>query len=185
MVVRPDEQRRKKKEKRIHDPTRRSYAALLAATHGKHEADSEASSLYELENRLSPDEEAHKVAAAIGLPAAFDPTIKPYTGGSHSGPRNSSPSLAAFTDPTAPRVEPPPKARSLSPPPVLAPNSNGSGDDSGEEDEDEFEVMSGKQAIDAVAQKERLHQMEVGEAEALLKSTTVAADEEEEDDEEQ
>lgn len=178
VVVRPDDQRKKKKEKRTHDPTRKSYAAMIAASQGKHEADSEASSVYELENQLSADEEAHRVAAAIGLPAAFDPTIKPYTGGKHIGPRAST-SSASGVGLSVPESSA--KSRAISPPPP--PISNDSGDEETDEDDDEegeFETMSGEQALGL--QKERLHQMEVGEAKALLKSGAGNIDEEDDDD---
>ncbi|KAL1864397.1 hypothetical protein VTK73DRAFT_5896 [Phialemonium thermophilum] len=181
IVVRPDEQRRKKKEKRTQDPTRQSYAALFAATKGKHEADSDASSIYDLEVQLSPDEEAHRVAAAMGLPAAWDPTIKPYSG-SRGRSRASAPT-SPTTGPTVNVVSTSgstTKLRSPSPPPVLASNDSGD-DESGEEDE--FEAVSGQQALEA--QKHRLHQMEVGEAAALLKSGSAGATEEEDEEEDE
>ncbi|KAI1074112.1 universal stress protein family [Whalleya microplaca] len=75
VVVRPTEKREKKKAKRAHDPSRQSYIHMLAGQ--KHEADSDNSSMYELEPNITADEEAHRVAVAVGLPAAYDPTIKP------------------------------------------------------------------------------------------------------------
>jgi hypothetical protein len=180
VVVRPDEKRQKKKDKRAHDPTRQSYVAMLASNKGKHEADSEASSLYELESRLSPDEEAHRVAAAIGLPAAFDPTLKPFTGGPHVGPRSSLSSLASSTGPSTSRPEAP-RRRSSSPAAPLEADESGE-EESAEEEEDEFEVTTGQQAIHE--QKKRLHQMEVGEAAALLKKAAIHRVDEEEEDEE-
>lgn len=182
VVVRPDEQRKKKKDKRIHNPARQSYAAMIAASQGKHEADSEASSVYELENQISPDEEAHKVAAAIGLPAAFDPTIRPYMVGHHTvGPRAASSSVAGPSTPTALAPGSTSKSPTTSPPPVLA--STDSGDEESDDDaEGEFEVMSGQQAL--VSQKERLRRMEAGEAKALLESGSADIDEEDEEEEE-
>ncbi|KAK4152868.1 hypothetical protein C8A00DRAFT_15874 [Chaetomidium leptoderma] len=166
VVVRPDDKRLKKKDKRTQDPTRHSYAAMLAYNSGKHEVDGEATSVYEFEKRISADEEAHRVAAAIGLPAKFDPTIKPYTARDAHRQR-SSPSGLAST-----------RATSLSPP--ATPTAGLSGDEDSGDDDDEFEVevVSGdqiaseerKQAGLEREQKERLHAMEVGEAAALLKS---------------
>jgi len=191
VVVRPDEKRMKKKEKRAQDPNRQSYAAMLAYNQGKHEADSETSSLYEFEKNISADEEAHQVAAAIGLPARFDPTIKPYRPRSTSRPRRSSPSPLASSKPS-------PRATSISPPP--APLVADSGDEDSGDDEDEFEVMSGDQLLargrsKAAARekekeeqkKKRLHDMEVGEAAALLQSgkSRQQLDEDDDDDDSQ
>jgi nucleotide-binding universal stress UspA family protein len=178
VVVRPDDKRLKKKEKRSQDPGRQSYAAMLAYNLGKHEADSEASSVYEFEKGISADEEAHRVAAAIGLPARFDPTIKPYKA-RDAQRRRSSPSGTASG-----------RTTSLSPPPTSGPVE--SGDEDSGDDDDEFEV----EAVSALApetmkqlglereQKQRLHDMEVGEAAALLKSgKTEELDDDDDDDE--
>lgn len=175
VVVRPDDQRAKKKNKRKLDPTRGSYAKILErSTGGIHEADSEGnSSIYELESKLSKDEEAHKVAQAIGLPGSFDPTLKPLNLDKYLSHRPAQQTTET------------PESSSLSPP---APPSNiasaasdldeGSGEDEGDdsdiEGDAEFEI---EPAHVAKQQKERLHMMEVGEAAALLKH-----DEGEEDD---
>ncbi|KAL2169753.1 hypothetical protein VTG60DRAFT_5649 [Thermothelomyces hinnuleus] len=179
VVVRPDDKRLKKKEKRSQDPTRQSYAAMLAYNSGKHEADSDTGSVYEFERSISADEEAHQVAAAIGLPARFDPTIKPYVPrGAHN--RRTSP-LGLSSERTA----------SLSPPPT--PPAAESGEEESGDDDDEFEVeaVSGEQLAAGARkqtgleeQKERLHAMEVGEAAALLKSGQSKELEEDEDDDE-
>jgi hypothetical protein len=183
VVVRDIDKRKKKKEKRSHDPSRQSYVSMLAANRGKHEADSENSSLYELEAKLSGDEEAHRVAAAIGLPSSFDPTVKGIDLEARMHPRSLSlPSplhLADTPDSTASAV------------PVPAPPSTLGGSDdeeSGEEDEDEFEVLSGHQIIqhgnrdpDQKIKKTRLHQMEVAEAAALREQPIDVDDDEEED----
>lgn len=187
VVVRPDDKRLKKKEKRIHDPSRQSYAAMLAYNDGKHEADSDASSLYEMEKNISPDEEAHRVAAAIGLPAAFDPTIKPYEPNKPRYRRTSPPSAPS---PTAAGPS------SVSPSRTTQANESGDEDTGEEEDEYEIEAVSGDQLLAADGrtklalereQKKRLHAMEVGEAAALLKSgqsgkSKDSDDEDEEDD---
>ncbi|KAK4167566.1 hypothetical protein QBC43DRAFT_134323 [Cladorrhinum sp. PSN259] len=189
VVVRPDDKRLKKKEKRTHDPNRQSYAAMLAHNAGKHEVDSEASSLYELETSISPDEEAHRVAAAIGLPAMFDPTIKPYTPATNS--RRSSPAAEARSPLSASTT---PVSRS---PEATRTESGDEESDNGEdgEDEDEFEVeavsaqqLLGRKTSEIVKeqeQKDKLHRMEQGEAAALLKSQNQAADAEEEEEEDE
>lgn len=176
VVVRPDDKRLKKKEKRTQDPSRHSYAAMLAHNDGKHEADSATSTPFELEKAIPADEEAHHVAAALGLPAAFDPTIKTFHG--HLAQRNESPSSNAqrSASPTAPTTQ------------------NDSGDEESGEDEDEYEIEavsarqisrgSEKQAEMEREQKARLHAMEVGEAAALLKSGKKDEVEEDDDDDE-
>lgn len=148
VVVRPTEKRIKKKTKRANDSTRQTYVGMLAATHGKHEADSEASSTYELENQISPDEEAHQVARVLGLPAAFDPTIKPVNLGQLLHPRSPGPASINTQDEAAEDQR------------VVKADSD---DD---DDEEEFEVMTGHQALNK-QKKEQLHKMEVGEAAAL------------------
>lgn len=150
VVVRPTEKREKKKNKRQNDSERQTYVKMLSATGGKHEADSERSSMYEVEIRNTADEEAHQVAKALGLPAAFDPTIKPIDPNSFLQPRGYSLSQAT-------------SAASGKAPPSTA----GDSDDDEDEDEDEFEVLTGEQIINS-NQKEKLHEMEVGEAAALL-----------------
>jgi hypothetical protein len=181
VVVRPDDKRLKKKEKRSQDPTRQSYAAMLAYNSGRHEADSEASSVYEFEKGISADEEAHRVAAAIGLPARFDPTIKPYNPREaprrRSSPSRSSPSRGSE------------RTTSISPPPTPLAVDSGE-EDSGDDDEFEVEAVSGqqlaagarKQQSGLEEQKERLHAMEVGEAAALLKSGKAEELEDDDDD---
>lgn len=151
VVVRPTEKREKKKAKRAGDPARQSYIQILAGN--KHEADSENNSVYEWEPKITADEEAHRVAMAVGLPAAYDPTIKPIdpvkvlaTRRSASGTRSRDTSPAALPKPT----------KSASKKSVEA-------DDSESEDEDEFEVTSGDQLL----KKEILHQMEHNEGAAL------------------
>jgi hypothetical protein len=171
----------KKKEKRTHDPARQSYIAMLAHNDGKHEADSEASSVYELERGISADEEAHRVAAAIGLPAAFDPTIKPYTTHLSTPRRVSSPSglPSPSSIGTTSRSPPPPTLRTES------------GDEESDDENDEFEVeaISTQRTVPEERkttalereQKQRLHAMEVGEAAALLKSGKQIEDDDDDD----
>lgn len=181
VVVRPDDKRLKKKEKRSQDPTRQSYAAMLAYNAGKHEADSDTSSVYEFEKGISADEEAHRVAAAIGLPARFDPTIKPYNG--HNPYRRRA-------SPSAPVSKPPARATSVSPPPTPPPAESGDEESGDDEDEFDIEAVPGSQllpeALEQTAiereQKERLHAMEVDEAAALLQSAKSDQLDDEDDD---
>lgn len=191
MVVRPDDKRKKKKEKRSGDPNRNTYTSMLAANQGVHEADTKNEHLWGVEARLSPDEEAHRVAAAIGLPAAFDPTIKPYAGPVASaqkvpGPSVSTPALSSTLESTTPQ------RRASTPPPAPATNDSGDEDSGGDDEEEEFDVVSGQNALKAQrereqqaerAQKERLHAMEVGEAAALLKSGSTITEDDDEDEE--
>ncbi|KAI1171372.1 hypothetical protein F4777DRAFT_57387 [Nemania sp. FL0916] len=158
VVVRPTEKREKKKAKRAGDPSRQSYTHILGGQ--KHEADNENDSRYELEPNLTPDEEAHHVAVAVGLPATYDPTIKPLDPATLLG-------------------------RSSRPPPV---KGRGKGaifggkksNEESESEEDEFEVTSG---IDLL-KKEKLSKMESHEGAALRaetsKSSTGSLDSDEE-----
>lgn len=151
----------KKKTKRSNDTSRQTYIGMLAANHGKHEADSESSSTYELEIQNSPDEEAHQVARVLGLPAAFDPTIKPINPGLLLHPR--SPGPASINEDVR----------------VVKDNVSPESDDE-DDDSTEFEVMSGQQALDK-HKLEQLHKMEVGEAAALRRKVE---DEDDDDDDE-
>ncbi|CAM1509934.1 Fc.00g002690.m01.CDS01 [Cosmosporella sp. VM-42] len=171
VVVRPTEKRVKKKTKRANDATRQTYVTMLAATHGKHEADSEASSTYELEVKISPDEEAHQVARVLGLPASFDPTIKPINPGQLLHPKSPGPASINASDEASEDQR------------VVKDPSNTTVDSEEEDDEDfgEFEVMTGKQALDK-QKLEQLHKMEVGEAAAFKMKIE---DEDDEDDDEE
>ncbi|PON23802.1 hypothetical protein TGAM01_v207449 [Trichoderma gamsii] len=175
VVVRPSEKRNKKKAKRTNDNSRQTYVSMLAATHGKHEADSESSSTYELEVQISPDEEAHQVAQVLGLPAKFDPTIKP-----HHEPvplRSKSPDAAP-----GPRTS---IARRVvsDPMPSSAPPSAPNSEDEEDDEEDEFEVMTGAEALDQQQKLDQLHKMEASEAAALRHG--IKAEEDDEEDEAQ
>ncbi|KAM5353856.1 hypothetical protein ACJ41O_000506 [Fusarium nematophilum] len=169
VVVRPTEKRLKKKTKRANDTTRQTYVGMLAATAGKHEADSEASSTYELEVHNSPDEEAHQVARALGLPASFDPTIKPINPDHLLYRRSPGPASINAGD-EAPEED----QRVVKDPANAGPDS----DDEDDDDSGEFEVMTGQQALDK-QKMEQLHKMEVGEAAAFKMKVE---DEDEDDD---
>ncbi|KXH37454.1 universal stress protein family [Colletotrichum simmondsii] len=155
VVVRPTEKREKKKNKRKNDTERQTYVRMLSATGGKHEADSERSSMYEVEVHNTADEEAHQVAKALGLPAAFDPTIKPVDLNALLHPRHqSAPSNLAQTSSVG-------TGRSSAPP-----SAAGDSDEEDDDDEDEFETFSGDQLINS-SQMDKLHKMEANEAAAL------------------
>ncbi|KAK8927729.1 Universal stress protein A family protein [Metarhizium anisopliae] len=171
VVVRPTEKRIKKKVKRANDTTRQTYLGMLAASHGLHEADSETSSTYELEPQASPDEEAHQVAKALGLPAAFDPTIKPLRDSLLPRSRPSSPHPAVNGTPERPPLDRSPGS------------AGGDTEEEEEEEEEEFDVVDGMDVLNQQQKLEQLHKMEVGEAAALRKG--VDDEEEEESDEAQ
>ncbi|CAK7566115.1 MAG: hypothetical protein SEPTF4163_004050 [Sporothrix epigloea] len=184
VVVRDYEKRMKKKDKRSNDPGRHSYANMLAPTNGMHEANSENSSVYNMEAKISADEEAHRVAAAIGLPAAFDPTLKPVDLDQYLGRRSRNTSPVRPETQTEASSEPANSIPATVVESTTAASVDSEEEDSADEDEGEFEVTSGQQALRAAAAKEtekeqrkRLHEMEVGEAAAL--KHVVESDEEE------
>ncbi|KAM3464296.1 hypothetical protein MY5147_008399 [Beauveria neobassiana] len=166
VVVRPTEKRIKKKVKRANDSSRQTYLGMLSATLGKHEADSETSSTYELETQISADEEAHQVAKVLGLPAAFDPTIKPINPNDYLRARSPAASASRASAEAAS-----PNMGDVSP--VSAMNS----EDEEEEEDGEFEAVSGTQALNQKQKLEQLHKMEVGEAQALRQGVDVEEDE--------
>ncbi|KAI1781417.1 universal stress protein family [Hypoxylon cercidicola] len=151
VVVRPNEKREKKKSKRAHDPSRQSYAHMLLGQ--LHEADSENSSMYELEPNLTADEEAHRVAVAVGLPAAYDPTIKPIDPVTllKSYNRRQQPEVSKETLEIVNKGGLPAEKKS--------PDREESDSDS----EGEFEATPG----DEILRKQRLHNMELNEGAAL------------------
>lgn len=156
VVVRPTEKREKKKAKRAGDPGRQSYLQILAGN--KHEADSESSSLFELEPKITADEEAHQVAAALGLPAAYDPTIKPVDPATllRKGRKPISKDAAKETLAAAALKGRIPTEKAVT------------GEESESESEAEFEVESGQDIV----KKERLHKMESNEGAALKAETS-------------
>lgn len=191
VVVRPDEKRQKKKEKRDNDPEKQSYRQMLMATQGIHEADSEATSTWEIESKLSADEEAGKVARALGLPAKFDPTLKPFK------PERQRSALSVamrLADDEPGRLV----SDTAATPSASAVNSEDEAEASGEEDEAEaeFEVTSGAKLAQAQKKeleaqqleekkKQKLHIMEVAEAAALLKNKPAELDDADENEAEE
>lgn len=169
VVVRPTEKRIKKKVKRANDSSRQTYLGMLSATLGKHEADSETSSLYELETQISADEEAHQVAKVLGLPAKFDPTIKPINPSDYIRTRSPEPSALRVN-------QEPPSSPNMG---DVSPSSAMNSEDEEEEEDGEFEVVSGTQALNQQQKLEQLHKMEVGEAQALRQGVEVEEDDDE------
>ncbi|KAI0199561.1 hypothetical protein F4808DRAFT_208101 [Astrocystis sublimbata] len=141
VVVRPTEKREKKKAKRAGDPSRQSYIQLLGGQ--KHEADMD--NMYELEPNLTPDEEAHHVAVAVGLPAAYDPLIKPLDISKIVRRSSRQPLQTSAKAKEQKRDQ-----------------------NSDSEEEEEFEVASGVELI----KKEKLQKMESNEGAALRKETS-------------
>lgn len=156
VVVRPTEKRNKKKEKRAHDVARQTYVSMLASTNGKHEADSDSSHHYDLETQFSADEEAHQVAKVLGLPASFDPTIKPLN---HIATRTLRPSTVPLQMTEVPEDGPAASTRR----PSAGSESSDSEDEEGEAD---FDVVPGENLLNQ-HKMEKIHEMEVGEAAAL------------------
>ena len=179
VVVRPTEKRIKKKQKRDADPTRQDYARILRDSGVQvHEIASGAkSSSFEISNDL--DTEAHAVAAALGLPARFDPTLKPINLEGHRALQkvDSAKSDAATTvtslSPDSRSVSPTEVLKSPKSPQLESPAISGDeADESEDEDEEgEFEAVPGHMLLGNQPEdekKERLHRMEQGEAGALL-----------------
>lgn len=206
VVVRPDEKRQKKKDKRDNDPEKQSYRQMLQSSLGIHEADSDAVNAWQVESKLTADEEAAKVARALGLPAKFDPTLKPFKPERQRSSLSMAMSLGGESEPGRLVGE------SGITPTASAANSAANSEDeaeaSGDEEDDgegEFEVASGAKLLQSQKKelqaqleeqqkeqekKNRLHAMEMGEAAALLKTRpkeldegSSSADEDDEDDE--
>lgn len=176
VVVRPTEKRLKKKKRRDADPTRQDYARILKESGlEEHETDGgDHNSTFEVAN--DQNQEAHAVAAALGLPAAFDPILKPpHREGSkrrkaesgQSAETQESPSQDSR--PTSPEVLlKSPKSNNLE-----SPAMSGEESSEGEDDEEgEFEAVDARallnNAIPEIERKKKLHEMEVGEAQALF-----------------
>jgi len=175
VVVRPTEKRMRKKKKRDADPARQGYAKILKESGIEEHETETGSTIFETSN--DPDAEAHAVAAALGLPAAFDPTLKPYLEGSRSLRKVESEksdvtqgSLSPDSRPTSPGlVMKSPKTAQLESP-AMSGEESSEGED---EDEGEFEVADGRTLLSnegempQIEKKKKLHEMEVGEAAAL------------------
>ncbi|CZR59245.1 uncharacterized protein PAC_09137 [Phialocephala subalpina] len=189
VVVRPTEKRLKKKEKRGADSTRQEYARILKESGiDEHETavSSRSNSVFETTNE--PDVEAHEVAAALGLPAHFDPTLKPYVPESERSSRKLSKVDSAKSEATTGSLSP--ESRPSSPgmvmksPKIHVDNAAASADESSEgeddDDEGEFEAVPGHMLLGnedettEMERKKKLHEMEVGEAAALARGRKVS-----------
>jgi len=179
VVVRPTEKRLKKKQKRDADPSRQDYARILKDSGVDSHETALSTSNFEVSN--DPDDEAHAVAAALGLPAAFDPTVKPYVleGSKPLRKTDSGKSEATSISSIGPESRPSSPGMVMKSPKLPAPRSpalsaeESEAEDDEEEEEGEFETVSGHTLLgnDAdrpeVEKKKKLHEMEVGEAAAL------------------
>jgi len=183
VVVRPTEKRMKKKKKRDADPTRQDYIRILRESGIKeHETEAgSANSTFEEANH--PDVEAHAVAAALGLPAGFDPTLQPIIFDNDRTLRKvdsarsdvtsaSQSSLATDSRPASPELvsKSPRSGQQESPGESEDEYSEGEEDD----DEDgEFEAIPGHLLLanadesPEIAKRQKLHEMEMAEAAAL------------------
>jgi nucleotide-binding universal stress UspA family protein len=182
VVVRPTEKRLKKKKKRDADPTRQDYARILKESGiDEHETQSGSqNSIFEASN--DPKEEAHAVAAALGLPAQFDPTLKPLhkessrslrkvESGQNAVTTASQGSLSPDSRPNSPEVlMKSPKSSQLESP-AMSGEESSEGED---EEEGEFEAVDARALVNngsqipEIEKKKKLHEMEVGEAQALF-----------------
>ncbi|KAJ8064901.1 hypothetical protein OCU04_007205 [Sclerotinia nivalis] len=190
VVVRPTEKRLKKKQKRDADPARQSYSRILqeSGVNG-HETSIVASNL---ESATGPLIEAHAVAAALGLPAEFDPTLTPFTlEGSRplkkidSGKSEATSCTSGFDSrPQSPEmlVKSPSSVQLDSPIMSGDDYSDGEGDD----DEGEFEAVSGHMLLSndnitrpnpEIEKKKKLHEMELEEAKALGRKSSTGSTE--------
>jgi hypothetical protein len=178
VVVRPTEKRDKKKQKRDKDPTRHNYAHMLQESSlGMHEANlptNRSETSVEVLPPNAPDAEAHEVAAALGLPARFDPTIRLLDVNErlHAHAQTKSTPTHSTTNsqeslfdsrPSTPGGERNLKAGGA--------GSQGASEDESNDDDDEFEVMPGGALIgdvpEALEKQQKLQAMEKGEAAAL------------------
>lgn len=180
VVVRPNDKRDKKKKKRVNDPSRHNYANMLEESSlGTHEANLLPNSSeipVEVLPTRTPDDEAHEVAAALGLPARFDPTIRLLDVNKmlHAHAQQKQTQTQTHSTTTSQeslfdsRPSTPGGGGTLK---SSVADSRGASDDESGDDEDEFEVMPGGALIgdvpEALEKQQKLHAMEQGEAAAL------------------
>ncbi|CAD6502149.1 BgTH12-02390, partial [Blumeria graminis f. sp. triticale] len=160
VVVRPTSKRLKKKKQRDADPTRQDYARILRES-GIEEHETETASHcsnWEISN--APEVEAHAVAAALGLPAKFEPKLKPIYSEVITPPKlalsekahatASTPSQVGQNSQTLDTEDPLTITRSVSPSPAPSPTQvdcseskiEDSLDNSGNENEELVETTS-------------------------------------------
>ncbi|PMD43616.1 hypothetical protein L207DRAFT_301268 [Hyaloscypha variabilis F] len=172
VVVRPTEKRLKKKKKRDADPTRQDYARILRDSGlDEHETDGgDQNSIFEAP--MDPHQEAHAVAAALGLPAAFGPILTPpHKENRRRKDSEQSVQESIYTDsqPTSPEA----LLKSPKPNPLESPAMSGEESSEGEDDEEgEFETVDAQTLLDngipEIERRKKLHEMEVDEAQALF-----------------
>lgn len=182
VVVRPNDKRDKKKQKRVNDPTRHNYANMLEGSSlGMHEANllpSRSEIPVEILPTRTPDDEAHQVAAALGLPARFDPTIRLLDVNKrlHAHAQQKQTQTQTQTHSTTASQESLFDSRPSTPGgggtlKSSVADSRGASDDESGDDDDEFEVTPGGALIgdvpEALEKQQKLHAMEQGEAAAL------------------
>lgn len=146
VVVRPDDKRDKKKRKRDNDPTRQTYKQLASqAGIYIHETNVEPESSFARAGvlGLNAEQEAHAVAAELGLRSSVDyGSLQPvYTPGTHKN------AYTIMQSPYQSEVE--------------------DSSDSEEEDEIEATMMSSGDVGGVAAKRDKLHAMEAAEASAL------------------
>ncbi|PKS13280.1 hypothetical protein jhhlp_000051 [Lomentospora prolificans] len=171
VVVRPEEVRQKKKDKRSRDPNRASYGQILAATNGIHESDiMDDTVMLATATQLSSADEASQVAKALALPAEFDPTIKGIALKPYSSSRPSIVLTEGSGDSITSNMDAHAEKTGGN---ESGADSGGEDDDDDDDDEDTHDLRPGgpPQVPDPV-KKEKLHKMEVGEAAALKKRNT-------------
>lgn len=185
VVVRPTEKRIKKKKKRDADPARQDYAKILRDSGlEQHEIIHSARTTI-LEASNDPITEAHAVAAAVGLPAQFDPIVTPYDIEISQPLKQTDLGRSDTTTISQDDALSPEDARSLSPKtarkgsklsengesPIMSGEESSEGEDE-EDEEGEFEVTSGHALLandqdESLKKKQKLHDMEMLEAAAL------------------
>lgn len=178
VVVRPTEKRDKKKTKRANDPARGKYAQMLQDSGvGVHEANILPKHTGIETPTLppnAPEIEAHEVAAALGLPSKFDPTIKHEDLDARLRAAKAKLRERDLADeflgrpsnsrPTTPEQHIDIRESSVDSPAI-------SDDEESDDEEADFEVTSGHDLLenepDALEKQQKLHAMEQGEAAAL------------------
>jgi hypothetical protein len=173
VVVRPEDVRSKKKDKRARDPSRNSYARMLSATNGVHESDVvDDHLLLSAVTQLSSDDEASQVAKALCLPAEFDPVVRSIAARNVKATRDTpaivigqAPDEADGADAGAEEA----RARKA---PGIINDSRDDDDDNDDNDDDDDDDDDGDDGPGAepepdTAKLVKLHEMEVGEAAAL------------------
>ncbi|KAL2068394.1 hypothetical protein VTL71DRAFT_16492 [Oculimacula yallundae] len=152
VVVRPTEKRTKKKKKRDADPSRQDYARILKESGLEVHETENGSTPSNFEETNTAEVEAHAVAAALGLPAKFDPAMKPFMLDGRNLRRVESAdgtSVSPDSRPSSPTMSRKnSKARRESR--ESCDNTSVSGDETSydeEDDEGEFETVSGQEII--------------------------------------